>query len=103
MASIYADRVEPYARNWHRPWLVLLAFMMVLWGLEWLTSNKPPAPPVVCEGPPGSKYRAGVEVAGLPWTGDLDAALACALKDGRQVFVAFHAVTDVNARINEAT
>jgi hypothetical protein len=35
--SIYASRVERYGRNWHRPWLVVLALLLALlalWGQE---------------------------------------------------------------------
>jgi Thioredoxin-like len=103
MVSPYINRVESYGGHWHRPWFIFLFLLTVPLLLHWLMREKSPEAQFVCESLPGSRYRAAVEIDDLKWTGDMEAALACAFKEGRRVFVAFHAVTDVNARVNEVT
>ena len=103
MGSIYANRVKTYGHHWYRPWLVFVFFLVVLFVLNWLAREEPPVAQVVCDNLPWSPYRAAVEVDGLVWTADIDAALACARKQDRRVFVAFHAKSDTNSLVNERT
>jgi hypothetical protein len=53
--------------------------------------------------PDRPRYLAAVPVSragGLPWTGDIEAALAQARREDKQVLLAFVALTDTNAKIN---
>jgi hypothetical protein len=103
MASIYASQVKEYGRSWYRPWSVLVIFLTLSWALQWLVRDNADEAQVVCEHLEGSRYRAAVEIDGLVWTADMDTALACAVKHDRRVLVAFHAITDTNARLHEVT
>ncbi len=101
----YVDRVRTYGRHWHRPWLAFLAVCAVLWGIHALTlleqPRKFPVATAACEPRPDSRYRPRVDIAGLPWTADIEAALACGARQGRRVFVAFSGVSNANAKLNE--
>jgi hypothetical protein len=101
MVSPYSDLVESVGRQWCRPWLFLLLLLTLplLW--YFLMLETPSKAQFVCKNLPGNRYRADVHIDDLVWTGDMEVALQCAFKQGRQVFVAFHAVTDTNARFNE--
>jgi hypothetical protein len=101
MPSVYASQVEAYGRRWHRPWVVLFILLTSFWVVDWLTHQLREETQPVCEPRAGSRYRAAVEIDGLLWTADVEAALACALNRNRRVLVAFHGVTDVNAKLNE--
>ena len=101
MASIYDSAVQVYGRQWQRPWLAFALFLTILWTVAWLKRPKPAETQVVCADQPGRRFRAAVEIDGLVWTADLGAALACAFEQDRHVLLAFHGVTDVNARLNE--
>jgi hypothetical protein len=103
MESVYADRLQSYGRHWHYPWLIWLAFTAALLGLCSLAHRGAPTAPLRCDQRPGTRFRAGVAIDGLAWTADLEAALACASRHGRRVFVAFHAEIDTAARFNEVT
>jgi hypothetical protein len=110
MESIYADRIQQCGRGWHRPWLVLSIALLLLGGLARLGAPRRPGQDDAHSrylsseiGQTSSRFRLLAEpIDGvLPWTADLDRALACARKNDLLVFVAFHAVTDTNARVNE--
>lgn len=100
MASPYADLIADYGRGWQRPWLVLLSTALLCSALRWLTSDGPEAQ-TICTPASGSRWQAAVNVGELSWTADLDAALRCGRENGRDVLIAFHAVTDTNALMNE--
>jgi hypothetical protein len=104
MASTYADRVATYGRQWYRPWLILLlplSIVAVLHLLWWQPRSALPKSSEACLSQAGSRFRSPVYIDDLPWTADIDLALACASKQKRRVLLAFHAVTDMNARYNE--
>jgi hypothetical protein len=101
MPSIYANQVQRFGHGWYWPWLTLLLFLTFSWALHSMFGDEVATAQVVCEQVAESKYQAAVEIDGLFWTGDINAALACGFKHDRQVLIAFHGVTDVNARINE--
>ncbi len=101
MASIYQSAVQAHGRHWQWPWLVFALFLTMLGAVACLNRPDPVETQVVCENEPGRRFRAAVEIDGLLWTADLDAALACAFKQNRYVLLAFHAVCDTNARYNE--
>lgn len=103
MVSPYATRVQEYGNDWHRPWLIFGSFLAVFLGIIWLTRPTPDVSQIVCWSCGQSKFADAVNIDGLLWTADLNAGLACARKHNRRMFVAFHAIVDTNARVNEIT
>ncbi len=101
MASIYANQVQEYGHRWHWPWLAFLFLLTLFWALNGLMRDNINQSEVICTQGNGSRFRPAVEMDGLIWTADIDAALACGLKHDCPVLVAFHAITDCNARKNE--
>jgi hypothetical protein len=103
MPSLYARQLEAYGRRWHRPWLAFLIVVASFRAVHWLAHEMREEARGICAPLTGSRYLAAVEIDGLLWTADFQAALACARNHDRRILIAFHGLIDTNARLNEVT